>query len=493
LASAGYLAFSISYRLAPPGSIPGQTSDGRFPDQPDDVSLAVQAARNDPRSNGHVGAVGGSAGATHAAWFATTGTPGNNKLDVAICLSGAYDLSDFRPDPEIEFFIYSATNYVGVPQSDVTALRGASPAWQVTSTAAPMYLIDSVDDMMPSVQLEDMVAHLTGAGVTNFQAKTLPGNDHSFENWSAVKNEALSFLADAFSSPSPTPTPTLTPSPTVTPSPTASPPPDSHRLLNISTRAPAATGDNVLIAGFIIGDGGGTKRVIVRALGPSLSGLDAGVTLSDPTLALYDSTGKLLSSNDDWLSGGQSQEIIDAGLAPSDNRESALIATLAPGAYTAIVSGVEGTQDIALVEVYDLEGTSPEQLLNISTRGLVETGDGVMIAGSIIGDTSLPLTLVVRGLGPSLASGPAPISDALPDPTLQLVNSQGTTVVTNDNWQDTQGPELIGTGLAPSDPREAAILITLPAGSYTSIFSDSHGASGVGLLEIYNVTTNSVR
>ena len=510
LADAGYLAFSISHRLAPPGSIPGQVSLGRFPDQPNDVRLAVLAARSDPRGNGQVGAVGGSSGATHAAWVAATGTSGDDRVEVGVCFSGAYDFSDFRPDPEIEYFIATVTNYVGVPESDITALRAASPAWQVGSTVAPLYLIDSVGDSMPAVQLDDMVTHLTGAGVTTFQAKSLPGRGHSFENWSAVKDEAIAFLADAFSSPPPTPTPspspsatptpsaspsttpTPTPSATPTPSPSAtpSPPPAGNTLLNISTRARAATGDNVLIGGFIVGNGGGAKRVIVRAIGPSLIGAGLPNALADPSLALFDSSGELLASNNDWISSSQSQEIIETGLAPTDGKESALIAVLAPGAYTAIVTGIEGAQNIALVEVYDLEAANPEQLLNISTRGLVDTGDGVMIAGSIIGGT-LPETLVVRGLGPSLGGGPAPISDALADPTLSLVDSQGTTISSNDNWQDSQAAELSALGLAPGEPLEAALLITLPPGSYTAILSDLQGTAGVGLLEIYNVTDST--
>jgi acetyl esterase/lipase len=121
LAGAGYLAFSIAYRLAPPGSIRGQKSLGQFPDQYDDVHLEVAAARNASRANGQVGAVGGSAGATHAVWTATTGQPGIDRLDVAVCLSGAYDFPDFRPDPDLDAFITVVTNYVGVPSTDTAA------------------------------------------------------------------------------------------------------------------------------------------------------------------------------------------------------------------------------------------------------------------------------------------------------------------------------------------------------------------------------------
>lgn len=493
LAAAGYLAFSIAYRLAPPGTIPGQTSLGKFPDQVNDVHLAVEAARNDPRSNGRVGAVGGSAGATHAAWVAATGAVGADRIDVGVCFSGVYDLSDFSPDPNIESFIEIVTNYVGVPSTDVAALRAASPAWVADSTVAPLYLIDSVDDLIPASQIGDMTAALSALGLTNFQAQTLPGSGHSFENWSLVKTAAINFLAAGLAAPPPTPTPTPTPSPSVTPTPTATPSatpiPGPGSLLNISTRASAGTGENVLIGGFILGPGGGTKRVIVRALGPSLAAAGVAGALADPSLQLVDSTGKVVASNDDWMNGTQAQEIIDSTLAPSDQRESALIATLAPGGYTALVTGAESAQDIALVEVYDLDAGNGPQLLNLSTRGRVETGEGVMIAGTIIGGTQAA-TLVFRGLGPSFARGPAPISDPLPDPALTLVDSQGSAVLENDNWQDTQQAQITAAGLSLTNPLESAILVTLPPGNYTALLSDTQGRSGIGLLEIYRLSGN---
>jgi hypothetical protein len=192
------------------------------------------------------------------------------------------------------------------------------------------------------------------------------------------------------------------------------------------------------------------------------------------------------------MAGTQAQEIIETTLAPSDPRESAIIASLGPGAYTATVNGATGTQNIALVEVFDLDSETPSQLLNISTRGYVGTGEGVMIAGMIIGGTEAE-TLVFRGLGPSIAVGLPPISNALPDPKLVLVDSQGSTLFTNDDWQDTQAADILDTGLAPADAREAAILITLAPGNYTALLSDAGGAIGVGLLEIYNITNSQAQ
>jgi acetyl esterase/lipase len=197
LADAGYIAFAINHRLAPPGSIPGQHSSGRFPDQYDDVHLAVQAARADARTTGKVGAVGGSSGATHAVWVATTGSPGQDRLDAGVCLSGAYDFSDFSPDPKLPVFIATVTNYVGVPSTDTAALRAASPAWVVNRTVAPLFLVDSEGDLMPAAQLDDMVSHLDSSGAGNYQAMTIPGNFHSFANWPQVKADALAFLASS--------------------------------------------------------------------------------------------------------------------------------------------------------------------------------------------------------------------------------------------------------------------------------------------------------
>ena len=181
---------------------------------------------------------------------------------------------------------------------------------------APLFLVDAVGDTVPAAQLDDMVAQLNATGVTNYEARSIPGDLHSFAYWSQVKNDALAFLAAGFASPPPTPTPT--PSPTVSPSPTATPTPGAtgNTLLNISTRASAGTGQNVLIGGFILGEGDGPKRVIVRAIGPSLAAAGVTAALADPSLQLVDSTGQVLATNDDWMSGTQAQEIIETTLAP---------------------------------------------------------------------------------------------------------------------------------------------------------------------------------
>jgi acetyl esterase/lipase len=194
LADAGFVAFSINYRLAPPGFIPGQSSSGRYPQQYDDVQLAVLAARSDPRANGKVGAVGGSAGATHGVWVSATGARGADRLDVAVGISGAYNFADFSPDDELGLFQLAVTNYVGVPITDLDALYAASPMSQVDRSVAPLYLVDSMGDLMPAVQLVDLVARLKLVGARNFQSITLAGDGHSFENWPLIENDAIAFL-----------------------------------------------------------------------------------------------------------------------------------------------------------------------------------------------------------------------------------------------------------------------------------------------------------
>jgi hypothetical protein len=209
--------------------------------------------------------------------------------------------------------------------------------------------------------------------------------------------------------------------------------------------------------------------------------------LLDPSLQLFNASGQLIGANNDWMSNDNEQAIADTGLAPTDARESALLVSLMPGAYTAIVTGIDGTtNNIALVDIFDLDSVNTPLLANISTRGTVSTGDALMIAGTIVGGTTGQVVLV-RGLGPSLA---ASVPNVLPDPQLSLIDPFGQTIATNDNWQDTQANEIAATGLAPTNTLEAAILAPLLPGAYTAILSDVNGATGVGLVEIYNISTS---
>jgi uncharacterized Zn-binding protein involved in type VI secretion len=254
-------------------------------------------------------------------------------------------------------------------------------------------------------------------------------------------------------------------------------------LGNISTRAFVQTGDNVMIGGFII-TGSGQKRVIVRAIGPSL--VNHGITnpLQNPTLELHDHTGAVIAFNDNWMNAPNRQEIINSGLAPTNNLESAILTSLSPGNYTAIVRGVNNGTGIALVEGYDLDPTAGSKLGNISTRALVQTGDNVMIGGLIITGSGQK-NVIVRAIGPSLAQHG--ITNPLLDPTLELHNGNGTVIAFNDNWRDTQQTEIEATGLAPSDDRESAIVRTLAPGNYTAIVRGKNNTIGVALVEVYGL------
>jgi hypothetical protein len=258
----------------------------------------------------------------------------------------------------------------------------------------------------------------------------------------------------------------------------------TSRQLNISTRETVGTGEDVLIGGFIV-TGPTPKQVILRAIGPSLAADGLTGVLQDPTLEVHDASGAVLFSNDDWKSTQQAA-IEATGIPPTDDRESAIVATLDPGAYTAIVQGKNGATGTALVEAYDLDPTPASRFGNISTRGLVGTGSNVLIGGLIVSsEESGQANVVLRALGPSL--GGAGVTGALQDPTLELHDSNGTLVASNDNWQDSQAGIIQSTGLAPTDDREAAIFAILAAGAYTAVVHGNNATTGVGLVEAYNI------
>jgi arylsulfate sulfotransferase len=256
------------------------------------------------------------------------------------------------------------------------------------------------------------------------------------------------------------------------------------QALNLSTRGLVSTGDNVLIGGFII-TGANPKSIVLRALGPSLSSFGVSNVLGDPVLSVYNSSQTLVASNDNWQSDPNHFIVEANGLAPSNLLESATVQTLAPGAYTVIVTGHDPAAGIGLVELYDLSPLSDSTLENISTRGSVGTADEVLISGFIVGDVD-SATVVVRALGPSLASHG--VSGALSDPILTIYDSTGSAIATNDNWQDNVNAiDIQKNGLAPPDPSESALVLRLPAGSYTAIVSGANGGTGVALAEVYTL------
>lgn len=267
-----------------------------------------------------------------------------------------------------------------------------------------------------------------------------------------------------------------------TPTPTPRPPSQSQ-LLNISTRMEVLAGDQVIIGGFII-NGTAPKKVILRAIGPSLAPFGISDPLADPILELHGSDSSLITMNDNWKDTDEAN-ISATGLAPTNDLESAIVATLDPGSYTAIVKGKNDGTGGGLVEGYDLNQAANSQLGNISTRGFVETGANVMIGGFILGGQTGNANVVVRALGPSLTA--FGVAGALADPTLELRDGNGTLVRSNDNWKESQQTEIQGTGLQPSNDLESAIFETLAAGSYTAIVAGKGGLTGVGLVEVYRL------
>jgi hypothetical protein len=254
--------------------------------------------------------------------------------------------------------------------------------------------------------------------------------------------------------------------------------PDNSVLGNISTRLPVDTGDNVLIAGFVI-TGSTAKQLVVRAIGPTLGQYGISNAMQDPTLELHDASGAILTYNDDWQDASNAGSI-PLGLQPLYGFESAILTTLNPGAYTAILRGYNDSTGIALVEIYDISVGST-QLGNISTRGFVQTGDNVMIAGVIVQFHDKPV--IVRALGPTLTGFGVPY--ALADPVLYLYDNNGTLIGYDDDWRDDQESDIIATGLAPTWDFESAIVGTLPPGSYTAIVQGYENTAGNALVEVY--------
>jgi hypothetical protein len=289
--------------------------------------------------------------------------------------------------------------------------------------------------------------------------------------------------ATATATPTPTATPSSSPSPTATATPTPTPIPASQAV-NLSTRMHVQTGDNVGIGGFII-TGNSPKHVLIRAIGPLLTQSGVPNALADPVLQLFGTGPSPIASNNDWRDT-QEVAIQATGLSPTNDLESAIDATLAPGKYTAVVKGNGNTTGIALVEVYDLDQAAGK-LANISTRALVGIGDEIAIAGFTLGNQSGSDQVVVRGIGPSLTA--LGVTNALANPTLELRDGNGRLLLANNDWQDdpAQAAKLTAAGLAPANPLESGIAATLPPGLYTALLSGLNQGTGIGLVEIYDL------
>ena len=271
--------------------------------------------------------------------------------------------------------------------------------------------------------------------------------------------------------------------------------PRQHRrrrdALNLSTRLIVQAGDAVGIGGFII-TGTAPKHLLLRGLGPSLC--NAGLTncLADPVLELQGAPGFPAIVNDNWRDpctgcvGGCN--LIASGIAPTNDLEAAICTTLDPGAYTVILRGNGNATGVGLVEVYDLDQPPVDsKLANLSTRAFVNTGSDIVIAGFLLGSSGGTDKIVVRGLGPSLAS--AGLSNTLADPTLDLRDSNGTLLTTNDNWKNdpAQAAQLMAVGLAPTNALESGIVSNLPPGAYTALLGGVNNGTGLGLIEVYDL------
>jgi glucose/arabinose dehydrogenase len=258
--------------------------------------------------------------------------------------------------------------------------------------------------------------------------------------------------------------------------------------LNISVRSRVGTGNDVMISGFII-TAGSAKKVILRGLGPSLQQAGVPDPLPNPFLELHAGDSSLISTNNNWKDNtpAQQQDIIANQLAPSNDLESAIVATLQPGTYTVIIRGQGNTSGVGLLEVYDVDRTTTSRLANISGRASVETGTNVLISGFIVGHNIGAAKVIVRGIGPSLAQ--SGITNSLTDPTLELRDNNGALIIGNDNWQDdpNQATRISESGLAPGNPQESAIAVFLLPGTYTAIVAGNNGGTGVGLVEVYNL------
>ena len=256
----------------------------------------------------------------------------------------------------------------------------------------------------------------------------------------------------------------------------------TKNLLNVSTRVEVQSGDSVLIGGFIV-IGDKSKKVALRAIGPSLTAAGVSGALRNPMIELYNSNSELIASNDDWTSLPPST--VPDGLAPTDPAESLIVSTLKPGSYTAVLRGANASSGVGLFELYDIDAEN-SQVGNISTRGVVETGDGAMIAGFIIGGDD-PTKIIVRALGPSLSEGC--VAGALLDPSLELRNAEGDLIFSNDNWRSDQEAAVIASNVPPTNNKEAAIVATLAPGNYTATVRGVGDTRGVALVEVYNISS----
>jgi hypothetical protein len=349
------------------------------------------------------------------------------------------------------------------PRATPTATPATTPTPTATATATPSATPTAAPAATPTP-----TATATATGTST------PGTTPTA---TLVATATAAATATATSTPVATTTPTATPAITPTSTPVA-------RAMNLSARTRVQAGDNIGIGGLII-TGNAPKRVLIRAIGPSLVNFGIPNPLADPVLELHGPAAFATITNNDWRQT-QEAEILSTGIPPNHELESAIVATLPPGSYTAIVRGNGNAAGVALVEVYDLNQTADSKLANLSTRSFVSTGNDIVIAGFMLGTVRGNGMVVVRGIGPSLAA--AGVSNALPDPKLELRDTNGALIVANNDWQDNPASAayVAAAGLAPTSARESVIAATLPPGLYTALLTGGNNGTGVGVVEVYD-------
>jgi len=382
-----------------------------------------------------------------------------------------------KANPTLTGSVSPTSGSVGTPFTDSAVLSGTTNATgTITFTVYGPNVTNCATAIFTSVRTVTGNATYTSAPFT----PSTPGTYYFVASYSGdVNNIPVATTCGAASQ-----TFTVTAaSPSPTPSPSPSPTP--AQSLNISTRGDTQLGDRVLIGGFII-NGNANKSVVLRGLGPSLSSSGIVNPLLNPQLELRGATGNLIFQNKNWK---DDQRLLIEGtpFQPSDDRESVIVITLPPGAYSLLLMGENNTTGVGLVEVYDTSPNVDAKLGNLSARGFVQTQEKVMIGGFTLGGNNNPTRIAVRGLGPSLSK--YNLSPVLADPTLDLRNQNGTIQQSNDNWQSDMASAnaLTAAGLALSDPNEAGIFTILPAGQYTAILAGKAGGIGIGLVEVYNL------
>ncbi|MEO5754382.1 MAG: ice-binding family protein [Chthoniobacterales bacterium] len=382
-------------------------------------------------------------------------TPGVYRFDTSATSGGILTL-DGQGNPEARFIIQVGTTLITSSSSSVLLINQADARNVYIQTGTSVTLGSG------STFIGNLLA---GASVTSVSGTNLIGRLMALTG--AVTLDTNQVISPGFTTPTPTPSPGT--------------PPGPAQLLNISTRLNVQPGEKAAIAGFII-TGQAPKKVILRGMGPSIAGLSP--LLANPMLELHGDDGSVITSNDDWQDT-EKTEVEDSTIPPTDDLESAIVATLPAGNYTAILRGQSGTSGIGVVEMYDLAPSSDSLLANISTRGFVQSGNEVMIGGFIFGNGSDNEPVLIRGLGPSLTG----VANQLADPILSLYDGNGAVLMSNDNWHDdpAQAALIIATGVPPKDDLEAALLTTLPPGGYTAIVSGNNGSTGIALVEVYHL------